>query len=1028
MSVYCQNCGVKIIEGASFCGTCGIKVTSIKTDNNVCFNCGCFVKKDDKYCPECGEILSNLNKQTEFKIKEINEPTENIYKQVVESTVNKPIYTKKNNKPGCFKKLFKTFLWIVGFLFVGLIVLYFIGDAEENPIVDKTRNKVGLEQTISDEEMKLPLMKVRNANLVITETIRYTISPSSKFQQINYGNKIKVSIPASFNSFEQSLAISKAAVNKAIMVEDRKPLFLVDLTLDNGKQPNKPVQLSYKFDANELNPNLTIEEQLDAFRWDEEGGGWVSLPIHIDYENNIVSAYVDHFSPIGFFSTVIDTVIKANDKINEKIDELDERIWNNMYITPEGNFRIYYSKSTIDNSLHFNNKTWKHNFTRSNYSYNKAYPNYIQDMGYFLETSLKRYVEAGFSNPASDKEMFNSTYKKPITVKLDSYYSKVSSFENPLSNNSQGLPSYEKIYERIHIPSFETSDYKRAQIVLAHELFHRMQAQYYGVLGMARPANNWFIEATAEYAAYEIAWPSQKDKMSNFTGSDYLKYSINSSGSKKGLGGKGWTDQGYEYKTSIWIKYLVASGVKLKDLIEYDAADYYKPLYSQQKFLWNTLKNNMGDIYRKFSIDMFFSKKSPLSKFDFSLDLATNFYNWDIEKIKEKSQEFTMGNKFSAQMGVVKVNIKNQQSKLVLITLEEKEVIGQTVDIVIINEATKKTTTIGTLFKKEDKKLISVNNGDLISLVLCNSDYGGGTTKVTVKDVSPQLIITPSELLDAVSNKAYSFEISAKDIIDVIEKVDIEWDFSDNTEKSTGFQNSIIPSSGEVKIKVAHTYEESDKEQTYPLKVILRESSTKKVLAMAEANILLKLPKPTVFITTRHLIGPPGATFDVTAKASPTDTYNFKWYIQGMSNSYTYQGEESTFTPVAKKLGKYNVNVKLYNLKNEFLSEDNVTIYVEEDEKTKELTDIDGGKVKKVIYRCDTNYYGCNVSPSGEVMFENSVKEMEKVINDFIKQGRTEDAEKASKNLAKMKADFQLEKDTTSCNCQRKRTPTIIYE
>jgi hypothetical protein len=61
-------------------------------------------------------------------------------------------------------------------------------------------------------------------------------------------------------------------------------------------------------------------------------------------------------------------------------------------------------------------------------------------------------------------------------------------------------------------------------------------------------------------------------------------------------------------------------------------------------------------------------------------------------------------------------------------------------------------------------------------------------------------------------------------------------------------------------------------------------------------------------------------------------------------------------------------------------------------------------------------------------MFENSVKEMEKVINDFIKQGRTEDAAKARQNLAKRKADFQLEKDTTSCNCQRKRTPTLIYK
>jgi hypothetical protein len=1028
MSKYCSNCGGKINNTDIFCGECGGKVAEEKVNKNSCSNCGFAVKSNEKFCPNCGNKINKIEQvQSRTAFKKDPEIKRN-YKSE-ETIIKVP-------KESFLKKIGKGLLWFFGLILVAVTILYFIGDAEQeetistkkDTLLNKKHQNETFESSISEEEMKLPSIKVREANPVLTETIKYTISPKNTIQEINYNNKIQVTIPVGFNSSEQSLAISKATINETIMVEDRKPLVLVDLTLDNGKQPKKPLQLLYKYDESELNPNLTIEEQLDAFRWDSEGGGWVSLPIHIDNAKNTISVVINHFSPVGIFSMLSKKVIKTSEKINEKLNELEERIWNDMYITPEGNFKIYYSKNNIDNSLHFNNATWKHNFTRSSYYYNKAYPNYIQDIGYFLETSLKRYVEAGFANPASDNEAFNSTHKNPITVKLDSYYSKATSLENPLSSSSQGLPSYEKIYERLHIPSFETSDFKRAQIVLAHELFHRIQAQYYGVLGMARPANNWFLEATAEYAAYEIAWPSQKDKMSSSTGSDYLRFSINSTGNKKGLGGKGWSDQGYEYKTSIWIKYLIESGVVLKDLIEHDAADYYKPLYSQQKFLWNALKISMGDLYRKFSFDMFFSKNSPLNKYDFKLDLATNYSNWDIDKTKKISQEFNMENKFSTQMGVVKVNTKRQQTKLVLITLEEKQVIGQRIELVVINEASKKINTIGTLFTEDDKKLISVSYGDLISLVVTNSDYGGRITKISVEDVSPKLIISPSEMLDAVSNKAYSFEISAKDIIDEIEKVDIEWDFSDNTYKSAGFQNSIIPISGEAKIKVAHTYEESDKEETYPLKVILRESNTKTVLATAEATILLPLPKPSVFITTRHLIGPPGATFDVTAKASPIDTYKFKWYIQGMSNSYTYKGEESTFKPVAKKLGKYNVNVKLYSLKNEFLSEDDATIYVEKDEKKEDIPKADGRKVKRIVYLCDKYTYGCNVGPAGTKMFEDGNKEIKKVIDDFTKAGRSKDAAKARKWLAKRKADFQLEKDTTSCNCQRKHTPTIIYE
>ncbi len=105
-----------------------------------------------------------------------------------------------------------------------------------------------------------------------------------------------------------------------------------------------------------------------------------------------------------------------------------------------------------------------------------------------------------------------------------------------------------------------------------------------------------------------------------------------------------------------------------------------------------------------------------------------------------------------------------------------------------------------------------------------------------------------------------------------------------------------------------------------------------------------------------------------------------------------------------------------------------MTRVINEAEKTKELTDIEDGKVKKVIYRCDKYYYGCNVGPAGTKMFENGLKEMEKMINDYTNEGNSKAAAKASKRLAKMKSDFQLEKDTTSCNCQRKRTPTISYE
>jgi hypothetical protein len=1012
-TIFCSNCGTKNTKGSRFCGACGEKIIPLKTDKNYCSSCGYKVNKDEKYCPECGTLLKPVNTKNETDIVE-----KKVEKKPKSQTTLKTNLANEK-KGGCLGKFGKILLWLFAILIVTVGILYFIGDENTPTNTEGDSSAEKPIENISEKDMKLPPIIVKQANPILTETKTHTVVPKSSNQKFSFNEKTKVFIPANFTAKEQSLFISKASVNKEIMVEDATALMLIDLSLENNEQPSKPVEISYSYTKNDLNPKFTAAEQLEAFRWDEEGGNWVRLPIHIDQENHTVSAIVDHFSISGFF-------LKAY-----IVSAIGEKLFNDVYITPQKNFKIMYSKKEINNDGHTNDVTWKNQWDKYNKStgvnYSKKHPRSIQDLGVVLEHSLSQYTKSeslgglGMKNPTTPVKGFLGTYKTPITVKISSLFSK-----------AVGDASYEKIEQRLHLPMSEIRDVTQVSVTAAHELFHRLQAVHYKRSGMWRSGNSWFLEATAEYAAHAIAWPNKMGQLFTGFGNNYLEFSINETGYKKATG-YGWA-RDYEYLTAAWISTICYYGANLKDIVEFDAADYYLPRYSIDKYLRKTLKKDMGDMYRSFAHHMIFADNSPLKNhklFSLTGDKAIAKSSKELECGNEHIQTFNMPNIYSSQLKVVKVKKKEKGNTPVIISCEKKETAGQVIDVFILKKNERylsKREPSATMYAEDSKKILLAGDGDLICVVLTNAEFSGGITEVKIKVTDIKLSIEPTEILDAVANKPYSFKIKGSDIPKEIENVKFEWDFSDGSKSGSGFMSDVAVNSKTAKIEIEHQYESSDEEKKYPLKILMKDEKTGISLATAKAYITLPIEGPKVFITERHVVGPPGATFDIEALASPEEIYKFVWTVQGMAEEYTQTGKKSGIAPVINEIGEYSCTVKLYNMKDEYLATDRVTIYVEEDEITKEMTDIEGGKVKKVIYRCDKYYYGCNVGAAGTVMFENSVKEMEKLINDFTKQGRFEDAAKARKNLAERKANFQLEKDTTSCNCQRKRTPTFIYE
>jgi hypothetical protein len=613
-----------------------------------------------------------------------------------------------------------------------------------------------------------------------------------------------------------------------------------------------------------------------------------------------------------------------------------EILLNDVYFTPKKNFRILYSKKgIIDGSRYLDNTSWKKKVKDQGMAYKGTTPHYIQDVGYFLESALDRYTnEYHFKNPAGKRKGFLSTYQKSITVKMDSYWG------DDIMEDS----NYEKIFEVIHIPTINASyDLQQVKKTLSHELFHAVQAIYYHKSGMVKPWNQWWLESTAEYAAYELAWPISLKDMNEDCGSDYLTFSVTDRGSKRSALKNGWYVREYEYLTSLWIKYLVDNGMDFRQMIEYDAANFSTPIISLGKYISKNHKF-LNDVYRDFANWMVFSENGglnhhPIATFGSGKNpedlIAVNTSRLNLGSEKEINYSFDLPNHYSSKTWAIKLidnaTTKKKGKKPIIIEAKDKSS-GIQLDLFVLPDGKRfldPPKPLKSIFAKDKPVMLMVENNDI--LYISASIVGlSGKADVVVQDAGILLEIDPAELPNVKAREANDFTIMAKNIPEEIKKVTFEWNYNDGSEK--GIRDFVTVSNGEAKQKISHRYKESDKEEIYPLKVILKEAGKNTILSEAEALVTLPLAKPVLSVTPGISVGPPGETFDIKAKAYPRNTYKFVWEISGFGETFTQEGEMSGIAPIIDEEGEYSVTVKLYDLAGNYLNKALASISVEPDE------------------------------------------------------------------------------------------------
>lgn len=389
---------------------------------------------------------------------------------------------------------------------------------------------------------------------VTTPLISQPIGPSSVDQIVSYKDEISVTIPPGILDNTRTLSISRVENPPPNSIAPFAETIAFDVSIVGLEQLNGYVEIKMKYDPALLNPEYSAEDQLMVMRWNEEGKFWLPLPYKVDTAHQTVSFRTNHLTINELINVMSGPAIWA------------AKLWlYSVYVTPEGNFRLLYYKSAIQKDVVFGDSAWPANYKNPLYpiKYKAKTPRFIQDIGHLLEIALKNYVDTYKFKDPTPGLLWG---KNPITVNIDSGLTNLNQLRG-------GGAIYENVWQSIHFPSGYLTDFNNGSSygTVGHELFHRIEAEYYERTGFLVPHNTWWLEAAAEYAGYRAAW-SDKKQLNNLhekTGSDFLSYPLSTTGVMANV--NGWClQQSYEYAASTFIQFLVEKkGLIFSDMISY---------------------------------------------------------------------------------------------------------------------------------------------------------------------------------------------------------------------------------------------------------------------------------------------------------------------------------------------------------------------------------------------------------------------------------------------------------------------------
>ena len=522
-------------------------------------------------------------------------------------------------------------------LVITLVVPAAIKGVQKSPVSD---TKPPVNTTVTDNKTKPGTTSVNNppTNYKLTPINSQAVEPSDTDQTVGYSDKLQVTIPGGQLKEAQKLTISSVTdIPDPISIEKR--LYVYDISFEKQHVFGKDLTFSFSYDPASLPAGSDPAMVLKVSSLDEENGIWVYVPASIDPAHNMISVQTLHngcwqvsmqignqqilltdhmavyYNPEDFGQNKVLRKWKYQEKITagtitpeEQAEELSLR--KDPVVQ---NWQRYLGQIVGDDDRYYQ-------------IYQDA-PRYIVDIAYYAENAWEAYFKATGKQPIMSTVIMgpvnrNKTDDTPwISQKI------ISSHPDDGDKAVQRLPIY---VDKSHTkdPMYK-SDSKAIYMgfnlmfinlpeLTSHEVFHAVQnVDYYMTLTNNLITNTtdwagltglneeyfWWLESTAEYAAYKIAFPVKKPfhhKLSlDYLAQDFFSPDVPN-------------NRIHTYKNAWFLDYLVnQQHVSFAEMYNNVAAGEL-PKYELTLFIQMNAASSLNDAYRLFADYLFFDTQSPI--------------------------------------------------------------------------------------------------------------------------------------------------------------------------------------------------------------------------------------------------------------------------------------------------------------------------------------------------------------------------------------------------------------------------------
>lgn len=430
--------------------------------------------------------------------------------------------------------------------------------ADENPVADDsldTQNaEGGSEETEEESTQPRPPAWEPPLEPILTQSLTL-----GQPQEIVVEGGMTLSFPAgAFTETPPDLIVSNVTGEIPTPFEFFDIVEAYDVSLGELHTLAEPLTVTLSYGAAPLNADLSAESQLGVLLYDKLTDSWVVLDSVIDEANQTLTFQTDHLSVVGvFLRTDTDSSCQTTHfKIN----------YNRAKLTVATLGMVY--TSTMNSCSAAND------------------PIFIQAVADYLEIAYQNYSFSGFQFPQT-QGLINVDVADLSGSNLWASDSQFDTLTGDLIIGTNSMNSPDNLRQDC-----------------AHELFHYWQYHNIGISKYLQ--NQYWMEATADYAADKVAYASSSYVRTNSMGqsikSRFLQDSITS------------TENLHAYSLSHFVDYLINKSGGYSTLADLwsETTRTYSAVENLKLSVKTRLYSVYPDVYRDFANYMLFDSTSPL--------------------------------------------------------------------------------------------------------------------------------------------------------------------------------------------------------------------------------------------------------------------------------------------------------------------------------------------------------------------------------------------------------------------------------